>query len=89
MTGDDRANRNPVEWRTDRTDGIAHVFDRMAAAAAVLDEHRLAAARIAADLDYRMLAHPRTLLNILIGDADQRDEKDHTREDREEDLSGD
>jgi hypothetical protein len=40
MTGDDRANRNPVEWRTDRTDGIAHVFDRMAAAAAVLDEHR-------------------------------------------------
>ena len=47
MPADDPAKCDAVERRSDRAGRVAHIFERMAAAAAVLDEHRFAARRIA------------------------------------------
>jgi hypothetical protein len=61
----------------------------MTAAAPVLDEHRFATPRIAADCRCGVLAHSRALMFIVPGNADQRDDENRGSKDRNEELIGD
>jgi len=88
VPADDHAQRDSVEGRSDHPRRGAHVLERMAAAAAVLDEHRFASLRITADFSRGMLAKPRALVDIVVSDPDQGGDEQQCRQDREKDFSG-
>ena len=67
MAGDDHAQCNAVERRADHPGRGAHALSRVAAAAAVLDEHRFATRRIASGGRRGMVAHAVALLGIFVG----------------------
>src|SRR5690349_25008632 len=89
MPADDDPQGHAVERWADHPRRGAHVLQRMAASAAVLDEHGFAAPRIALNCSGGMLTKARSLLRIFPADRNERDQEDRRRKDAEEGLSGD
>ena len=81
LARDDRADRDPVERRPDHSARLAHVLEAVAAAAAVLDEHRLAAPRIAATLPrpHAPAVASRSLDGMIARPRQSRGGEDHGR----------
>jgi len=88
MAADDHAQRDAVERRADHSRRVANIPERMAAAAAVLDEQRLAAAWVAAGGDRRVHPHSIALFGIFVDDTDDGHGEEQRREQAEEGLSG-
>jgi hypothetical protein len=86
---DDHAKRDSVERRADHSGCSAYVLHRVTAAAAVLDEHRFASARIALGDGARVIPQARALLGIFPKDPDEGEEEDQRCEDGEEGFTGD
>src|SRR5438270_459652 len=88
VAADDHAQRNAIERRPDHPGGGPNGFERMTAAASVLDEHCLATANVAAGRDARMHPHPLALFGIFDDDADKREHEQERRKPAEERFSG-
>src|SRR3954468_20531008 len=80
VPADDHPDGDPIKRRADHAGGGAHVLERWAPAAAILDEHRLAAPWVPTRFNSGVHAHPVALLRIFVDDSDQRDDEEDRRQ---------